>query len=758
MSCKAFPVFIFLASMTQLGLGASPSEPQGADALFANPPARFRILKMIHRFPETPEGQDKLLASLNAQKFGGMVTNVPFKDYLQSEPQWQQFVRVVHEAKKAGMALWLYDEHGYPSGTAGGLTLRDHPEWEARGLLIADRVIRRGAAAIDVPPGQLKRAAAFPVAGGRIDLDRAVELSDRVRDGKLTWDAPEGEWHVMVFTEDRLYEGTHAAVSLAGKLPYINLLQPEPTAKFLELTHDAYARHLGNDLGQWFIATFTDEPSLMSVFLRSQPYRVLPWSPNLAEQFQKRRGYAIEPLLPALVGNAGSRGLRARYDFRLTVGELVAENFFGQIRDWCRQHHVPSGGHLLAEESLLAHAGFYGDFFRCARCLDAPSIDCLTSIPHEVPWFIARLISSIGELEGRPDTMCETSDHSQQYRRPDDTRPVRVVTEDEIRGTCNRLIVNGITTITSYYRFKSLTDNQLRRLNLWIGRASAMLYGGHQVTDVAVLYPIESLWPKFVPSRHGASDVPPEGQQVASLYSQASKELFTHGRDFTYIDSRALAEAQADGGVLRLRDLRWRVVVLPAVDTLPAAAWENLAKFWRTGGVVVAIGARPTNSAAEFPSPAAEQLAREMFGEGDEVNIKVNAAGGVAVYLPARTAGQLATVLDRIVDPEVRLSAANTSVRSTHRSINGQEVFFLINDQAEAWEGDVNLAADGPGRRYDLGSGAISPASTSQGIHVKLGPYGGTLFRFDKSRIPHRRAVTAGDLSAAIQATAAGKK
>ena len=757
MFLKVFPIFLLLASLGQVGLAASPSESQGTDAQFANPAARFRILKIVHRYSETPEGQDKLLASLNAQGFGGMVTNVPLKDYLQSEPGWQQFVRVVHEAKKAGMAMWLYDEHGYPSGLAGGLTLRDHPEWEARGLLIADQVVRRGLVAIDVPPGQLKRAAAFPVTDGRIDLARAVELADRVRDGKLTWEAPEGQWHVMVFTEDRLYEGTHAAVSLCDKLPYINLLQPEPTAKFLELTHAAYARHLGNDLGKWFIATFTDEPSLMSVFLRPQPWKVLPWAPNLSGQFQKRRGYAIEPLLPALVADAGPQGSRARYDFRLTVGELVAENFFGQIRDWCRQHHVPSGGHLLAEESLLAHAGFYGDFFRCARCLDAPSIDCLTSIPQEVPWFIARLISSIGELEGRPDTMCETSDHSQQYRRPGDTRPVRVVTEDEIRGTCNKLIVNGITTITSYYRFKDLSDDQLRRLNQWIGRASAMLYGGHQVTDVALLYPIESLWPKFVPSRHSANDVPREGQQVANLYNQTARELFTHGRDFTFIDSRALTEAQVDGGVLSLRDLRWRVVVLPAVDTLPVAAWENLAKFWRTGGVVVAIGARPTNSATEFPSPAARQLAREMFGEGDRAQSTVNAAGGVAVYLPAGLFRQLASVLDRIVDPEVRVNSVDSPVRITHRRINGQEVFFLINDTGDPWEGEVRLAAEGAGRRYDLDTGTITPVANSQGIRVKLGPYGGVLFGFDKPRAPQRRAVAAGDLSSALQPAPAAK-
>lgn len=747
------PYKAFLANLLLLGtvahacLGAP--EQSGSDLqehVFAtddsgNPPARFRILKIVHGLPEQPEEQDKLLGKLKVQGFGGIVTNVSFKDYLQSEVRWQSFVRGIHEAKKAGMALWLYDERGYPSGNAGGLTMRDHPEWEARGLLIADQVVGRGPVTLEVPPGQVKRAAAFPIRDGLIDLDKGVDLSGQGQNGKLTWDAPDGKWHVMLFTEDRIYEGTHAAVSLADKLPYINLLQPEPTARFLEVTHDAYARRLGNDLGQWFIATFTDEPSLMSVFLRPQPYRVLPWAPNLAEQFQKRRGYALEPLLPALVADAGPRGARTRYDFWLTVGELVSENFFGQIRDWCRQHHVPSGGHLLAEESLLAHVGFYGDFFRCVRCLDAPSIDCLTSIPKEVPWYIARLISSAGELEGRPDTMCETSDHSQRYRPQGDTRPIRIVTEDEIRGTCNRLIVNGITTITSYYSFKDLSNEQLRRLNLWIGHCCAMLYGGHQVTDVALVYPIESLWSKYAPSRHSHQNVPAEGHQVAKLYRQTADQLFTGARDFTFIDSRTLAEAQAADGVLRYRDLQWRVVVLPGVDTLPMAAWENLARFWRTGGMVVAVGSLPANSPSEFPSPAVQGLAKELFGDGTDARSTVNAAGGVAVYLPVQAAGQLPSVLDAVLDPQVRISGTGSPIRTTHRQIAGREVFFLINDSADAWEGDVSLAAEGPGKQYDPATGAITPVASSNDIRLKLAPYGGVLFRFAKPRPPQRRPV-----------------
>ena len=224
----------------------------------------------------------------------------------------------------------------------------------------------------------------------------------------------------------RSYEGTHAAVSLAFKKPCINLLMPETTARFLEVTHERYAARLGQDLGKWFVATFTDEPSLMNLWFRPMPYRVLPWSANLPGEFRKRRGADLKPLLPALVVEAGPRGAKARYDFWDTIADLVSENYFGQIQAWCRAHGFASGGHLLMEESLAAHVPLYGDFFRCVRRLDAPSMDCLTSLPSEVPWYVARMIDSAACLEGRTVTMSEASDHSQRYRGEGDKRPVKI--------------------------------------------------------------------------------------------------------------------------------------------------------------------------------------------------------------------------------------------------------------------------------------------------------------------------------------------
>ncbi|MBI5685872.1 MAG: hypothetical protein HZC54_12435 [Verrucomicrobia bacterium] len=725
--------------------GQLPQADRPLAERFANPPAASRIIRIIHGLPLKAADQDAQIQTLTRQGFGGFVSNVSFRNYLENEENWRAFVRGVTEAKRAGMSLWLYDERGYPSGLAGGITMRGHPEYEARGLLIADATSESGPVALDMPPGKRVLTAAFPVRGGVISLDKAVDLSAQVKDGRLQWQAPAGRWRVMAITESTLYEGTHAALSLCDKLPYINLLMPEPTARFLEVTHDRYAARFGNDLGRWFVSTFTDEPSLMSLFLRPMPYRVLPWSPNLPGEFRKRSGYALEPVLPALVADAGGKGRRARYDFWNTVGDLVAENYFGQIQRWCHRHNIPSGGHLLAEESIASHVPFYGDFFRCARRLDAPSIDCLTSLPSQVPWYIARLISSVAELEGRTVTMCETSDHVQRYRPAGDKRPIRVVTEEEIRGTCNRLIFGGINTITSYYSFQDLSNEQLQRLNLHIGRCCTMLAGGHQVADIAVLYPVESLWPQFTPATQGARGSPAT-VRVEHAYRLVNESLYGANRDFTYVDSRALAKAKAWDGALIHGKLRWRAVVLPCADTLPLAAWENLARFWRRGGVVIAVGALPANSATEFPSSRVCKLAREMFGDGNGARVTANSAGGAGVFLPTGSEALLPLALNGVLEPDVSAGGARGPVHATHRRIDGHDVYFLINDSGEAWEGEVGVTGRGQGEQWNPATGATTPLAADGRAKLRLDPYGAVLLRYAEAKPARRLPVTSGGL------------
>ncbi len=176
------------------------------------------------------------------------------------------------------------------------------------------------------------------------------------------------------------------------------------------------------------------------------------------------------------------------------------------------------------------------------------------------------------------------------------------------------------------------------------------------------------------------------------------------------------------------------------------AAWEQLARFQRTGGVVVAVGALPANSATEFPSARVRKLAREMFGDGSGARVMASGAGGAGVFLPAGTEALLPLVLKGMLEPDVLAGDGRGPIHATHRRIDGQEGYFLINDSADVWEGPVSVAARGKGEQWDPATGKVTPLTDDGKIKLRLGPYGAMLLRYTDARLARRLPVASGGL------------
>ena len=153
-----------------------------------------------------PEGADEAtkracvaarLARLKALGFGGVVINVDFDRYLEDEAAWERFLFAFDEAVALGLRVWIYDEQYYPSGLAGGLVLRDHPEWEAQALCCVARDAAGAGAPVRVQSpyghGSLRFAFAVPRdADGALRFDRTADVSRfRSAGGGLAWRPPE---------------------------------------------------------------------------------------------------------------------------------------------------------------------------------------------------------------------------------------------------------------------------------------------------------------------------------------------------------------------------------------------------------------------------------------------------------------------------------------------------------------------------------------------------------------------------------------
>ena len=725
---------IVAALFAALALAYAP-EDASREVRFADPPASARLLPIYHGWSNDAGCQTEGLDRLTRQGFGGFVGNVRFEDgYLDSQANLDGFRTLVAAAKTRGLRVWLYDEPGYPSGTAGGRVTRGHPEREACGYLFSAVDVAAGASAeLALPPGRLVAAAAWRLSDGRLaGARRPVEVPPGAT--SLLWTAPNEDgarWKLVAWSVSGLYEGTHAAVNISSRIPYVNLMSAETTDAFLASTHEVYARMFGGDLSA-FDAFFTDEPSLMSLWMRPRPWSVLPYAEELAEAWRARTGRDLDADAPVLAFGAREENMKAlRYAYWDEVGRLVSGNYMQRIATWARRHGTQGGGHLLLEEWTGVHLPLYGDFFRCLRALGSPGVDMLTSVPREVSPQTACLAGSAGALNGARQVMCEVSDHVQRH----DRKPAYQVTEQEIAGTLNILLWGGVNTFTSYYDWAPFSDAQIQRINLRVGRANTLLNEGREAVDVALLYPADTMKTDYDARPRSWCEVSGQAFLAVCSMQSAAKALFAGNWTWMFTDADSLGR----------EDLSWQAIVLPGVDTLPLAAMRRLHAFWAAGGLVVAFGTLPVNSEHDFPSDEVRALSRAMFGALDVPNeglVRTNAAGGLALAYPASRTEELSALLEPHLERAVVVAEGDDAsvLRTAHRRARTGDVFFVVNDAPTAWRGRLRLRGGGLAERWDPQTGDRAPFTVSADGwgEVGLPAYGAMLFTTAESAVARR--------------------
>jgi hypothetical protein len=538
--------------------------------LFHSPPAEFRPLQIIHGFDNLGSDAEtirKRLQELQALGIGGFVVNVGFRDYLRSEEQWRLFLDGLKVAEELGFVLWLYDEEGYPSGAAGGLVLERNQDFEAIGLVrfIGD-------------------------------------------DGKVRYEVR------------RMYEGTHCTENVYKKRRYINILNPEAVRTFIALTHDEYAKRIP-DIGKRIRAIFTDEPSLMTTYIRPPEGALpaIPWVEDLPDEFRRRKGYDLMPHLESLFQDVGDYQ-RIRCDFYDLIAQLVAERYFGRIQERCRRHGIASSGHLLAEEKLLWHAMYYGDLLACLRRMDVPGIDMLTSDPRTIvvgsSFIVPKLASSAAHLEGRTETMSETSDFMQRMGIMGQKRRAWL---PEMKATAAIQFLLGINTITSYYSHP-FGDQQERadyeHYCAYVGRLGVMLKEAHHICDVAVLYPIAGIWANFYPTALSMYQPHPNKRlnEIDEQFVHLCRLLLQNQIDYDIVDERAVLEAKVEQGRFRIAGETYKALVVPSTDAIRLPTLKKIAELKRRGVLVVAVGEIPKFAASRSEdSEQVGELAKQIF-------------------------------------------------------------------------------------------------------------------------------------------------
>ena len=567
---------------------------------FLNPALRFRPLPIIHASEFEANGVDKdTLVMLKNYGYGGVATNVSFfEGYLENEEMWNSLVQNIEYAiDELGLRVWLYDEQHYPSGAAGGLVLRKHPEWQAEGLVNQLQTVSSGERVqITAPHGHtIAFARAFVGSDiDTVDLSQSVDLMPFVQNNALDWRA-DGDRVVAVQFSKYFYEGTHAVNNWAYLRRYINVLKAEPVQEFIRVTHEKYKDRLGKYFGNGIEAFFTDEPSMLGTYFDGPPTTpdvvdpvdpeipLLPtvnYSSDMAAKFMKARGYTPEAYWAYLYGGESDAAKRFRWDYYKTLGELMSANYTGQIGKWCGKNGVSLTGHMLLEEDIFMHPIFNGNIMRNLSNMQMPGIDILTANPSTaVNWCAttAKFASSAAHFNGRSQVASEVS------------AAFDAVETNDMYAKLGAVAVQyamGVNNIGTFYRPHQMSEEENRLFADTIGRMGYMLDGGIHESNVAGYYPSEGIYVDTLPPEH-LNRFNGNVRNSSAAFGDLTRTLAGNQIDYDILDYVNLAACKVEGGALVTpAGERFKAIVIPRTKALEDCAVQKLTEA-AAGGVKV---------------------------------------------------------------------------------------------------------------------------------------------------------------------------
>lgn len=151
-----------------------------------------------------------------------------------------------------------------------------------------------------------------------------IDLTDKVNDGKLSWNAPEGEWRIYRFGYSLTGKANHPASPEATGLE-VTKLDKDAVTDYINYYLDTYKDATGGLMGA---------KGLHYLLIDSYEAGWETWAPKMPQEFEKRRGYSLLKWMPALTGQIVENSEKTEqflFDWRTTIGEMIAENMYGNI-------------------------------------------------------------------------------------------------------------------------------------------------------------------------------------------------------------------------------------------------------------------------------------------------------------------------------------------------------------------------------------------------------------------------------------------
>lgn len=497
-----------------------------------------------------------------------------------------------------------------------------------------------------------------------IPITDVVELTHRLQsDGSLLWwnPAPSECWVVMRFGYS-LTGKTNAPASRAGTGLEVDKLSHAHVKSYMDEYLRSFERALGPDL--------IGARGLTHVLSDSFEAGAQNWTERMPEEFHRRRGYKLTHWLPVLAGrvlNSAEDSDRFLWDFRQTLGELIAEAHYGQMSASLHERGLARYG-----ESHEIYRAFVGDGMQVKKSCDVPMGAFWAARPREFTQAHhdadIRESASVAHIYGQNIVAAEafTAFGNLYAFTPQSLKPLA---DRAMANGLNRFVIHtsvhqpdercgpgvGLGPFGQWFTRKEVWAEMAREWITYLSRSSQLLQQGRYVADIAYLYG--------------------EDANITALFGESEPPI-PQGYSFDYVNVDALLnEFSVNDGTLRTSSgMQYRVLALdPSVRELSLRLLRQIRTLVSEGALVV--GARPTRSASLADDEREFCACVEALWTPPAASLKAAVFTG--------TIGEALRAID--VAPDVEFLQGHDDLRFVHRTLgDAGDLYFVSNARETA--------------------------------------------------------------------------
>ncbi len=613
------------------------------------------------------------------------------------------------EARRLGLRVDVTLGSGWPFGGP------HIPITQAAGAMRVETVaIPSGSTSVAVPSimtgEQIAAVFLVPGAGSAVAFREAKQIEKpALKDGRLQVSAER--------------TGPHSALFFIASRTGMTVKRPAVGAEGFVLDHydqKAIETHL-HAVGDRLMKAFGDHPPY-AVFSDSLEDYGSDWTPDLPQEFQRRRGYDLAPHLSALVADVGPETAAIRHDWGKTLTELADDYYLKPLHAWAAQHHT-----LLRSQTY----GFPPATLSSNRYEDLPEGEGKATPLMWRQFSDTRWAASAGHLFGKPVISSETWTwlHSPAFR----------ATPLDMKAEADLHFLQGINQLVGHgwpYSPESAGEPGWRMyaagafnshnpwwfampdLSTYLQRVSFALRQGKPANDVALLLPNDDAWASFTVNGQSASvttktgsntrgkDVSIDESMGELLGASVIPQVLDAGFNLDFIDGDAIDTV----------GVPYPVLIFRGVERLPLATYQKIEQFALHGGIVIATRRLPSTAPgllnAEADGKQIQAISQRLF----------RSKGALGHFVEDEN--QLGSVIATCLKPDVAFSPRDPDIGFIHRKLDVGDLYFFANTDNHPASVTAKFRESAKyAEWWDPFTGRISPMANIEKEVLHLQPY-----------------------------------